>query len=235
MAILSRLYREAGTLTLPAGWTQIVETRDNGSNAIYLTVAWKRASSEGASYTFTLSTSTWRAGVILAFSGCATSGSPVDTYATDNTTLSVPRLASITTSVADTMRVGYFGDYDSGGLTAGTSGMTESSGNGAVESFYAAQASAGASGTISNFGGFVASGDWASVHLALLPAGGSSQINVSDTAAGSDALAQVAVTLGLADTGSGADARLAAWRRAWHARTRAAAPMCWRRCWRAWV
>ncbi|MCB0134251.1 MAG: hypothetical protein KDD75_03985, partial [Caldilineaceae bacterium] len=36
--------------------------------------------------------------------------------------------------------------------------------------------------------------------------GGASQINVSDTAAGSDALAQVAVTLGLADTGSGADA-----------------------------
>ena len=29
--------------------------------------------------------------------------------------------------------------------------------------------------------------------------------------------------------------RRAAWRRAWHARTRAAAPMCWRRCWRAWV
>jgi hypothetical protein len=169
-------YREAGTLTLPAGWTQVVETRDNGSDAIYLTVAWKRASSEGASYTFTLSTSTWRAGVILAFSGCATSGSPVDTYATDNTTLSVPRLASITTSVANTMRVGYFSDYNSGGLTAGTSGMTESSGNGAVESFYAAQASAGASGTISNFGGYVASGDWASVHLALKPdTGGSAQ------------------------------------------------------------
>ena len=152
-------YREAGTLTLPAGWTQVVATRDNGSDAIYLTVAWKRASSEGSSYTFTLSTSTWRAGVLLAFSGCVTSGSPVDTYATDATTLSAARLASITTSVANTMRVGVFGDYDSNGLTAGTSGMTESSGNGAVESFYAAQASAGASGTISNFGGFVASGD----------------------------------------------------------------------------
>lgn len=171
--MIMALYREAGTWTLPAGWTQVVETRDTGSDAIYLTVAWKRASSEGSSYSVTLSTTTWRMGSISSFSGGLASGDPIDTYATDATALDVARLASITTSVADTMLVGVFGDYNGSGVSAGTSGMTGVVGPATVSVLYVAKASAGSTGTVTGFSGGLNSSGWASVHLAIKPATGS--------------------------------------------------------------
>ena len=172
------LYREAGTWTLPTGWTAwLSDQRDFGNN-LYLTIAWKRASGEGSNYTFSLSTSTWRIAAMAAFSGCVTSGDPIDCTATgrgtnESMTSSGPIASSITNATANSMNVAVTANYNGTDPSAGSSGYTEGANIGGCEIWYAIQAASGASGN-KTFGGFSGSdtGLWATIHISLKEAGG---------------------------------------------------------------
>lgn len=163
------LYREAGTWTLPAGWTQIAD-QANWEGVMTLTMAWKRASSEGSSYTFNLSTTSWRIAAMGAFSGCLASGDPVDVYAANGATAfdEIPDASSITTTVANTMRVCGIGNFNGTDVAVGSSGFTQGAALGGTELFYAAQAGAGASG-VKTFA-TIEDDNWVTIHLALKPA-----------------------------------------------------------------
>lgn len=178
--LLVVLYREAGTWTLPAGWTQIAD-QANWNATLTLTMAWKRASSEGASYTFNLSATTWRIAAMAAFSGCLASGDPVDVYAANGAAEfdEIPDASSITTTVADTMRVCGVGNYTGADVGVGSSGFTQGAALGGTELFYATQAGAGASG-VKTFA-TIASDLWCTVHLALKPASGSLSATANQT------------------------------------------------------
>lgn len=67
-------------VTHPDGWSDAFETVDN-NGATYahrLYVYWKRASGEGADYTFTWTGNVWQEAIIVSYSGCITTGSPID-------------------------------------------------------------------------------------------------------------------------------------------------------------
>lgn len=166
------LYREAGAWTLPSGWVQWGSDQRDFNNNLYLTVAWKRAGgSEPANYTFNLSASTWRIAAMAAFSGCSTSGDPLDGGPTGRGTnegSGIPIASSITTTTANAMRVMLTGNYNGTDITAGTSGYTAGAAVGGCEIWYSLQAVAGASGDKA-FAGMSGSDTslWATFHLAL--------------------------------------------------------------------
>jgi len=145
--LLACTYREGGTWTLPSGWawvnTGTPEQVNNNANA-WIGLAWKRASSEGASYTFALSTSTWRVVTVAAWSGCETSGNPWDVYASSSANTTNVEAPSITTTVTNTMCVVATANYDGSDVTAGSSGYTQRAELGGDEFFEKATAATGA-------------------------------------------------------------------------------------------
>lgn len=166
--LIAVLYREGGAWTPPAGWTQVgADIADSGAN-MTLAAYYKRAASESGNYTFNLSSSVWRIAAMACYSGCITSGSPIDVSATKNDTLNPVLAATITTTNANEMCVVGMGNYDSTDITVGTSGYTQRDQLGGCEWWEILQASAGASGakTFSSN----TSAHWATIHLALLPA-----------------------------------------------------------------
>ena len=97
------------TASPPAGWTKIAE--QDGSTTSISTVAayWKRASSSASA-----TTETWSAFYsggevhyiwVGAYSGCVTSGSPVDAYGSSAIGYGSPWSVNVTTTTADTMIV----------------------------------------------------------------------------------------------------------------------------------
>jgi hypothetical protein len=97
------------TSSPPSGWTKIAE--QDGTNPSDSTVAayWKRASSGSTATTETWS-SFFPGGAyyyiwVGAYSGCVTSGSPVDAYGTATLGYSSSWSVNVTTNVADTMIV----------------------------------------------------------------------------------------------------------------------------------
>jgi hypothetical protein len=70
----------AGTWTAPSGWSLIRNDNDDGSVTLGMSCYWKRASSEGASYSWNIA---GVSGVVamLAYRGCTDSGSPIDVNA----------------------------------------------------------------------------------------------------------------------------------------------------------
>jgi len=139
------LYREGGTWTLPDGWTLI---RDEArGTTLWTTLAWKRASSEGASYTFNLSSSVWRTAAMAAFSGCLTSGDVID-VSTGTNGLGYPTAASVTTTADAHMEVAGFATYEGNNLSAGTgTALTQGPFKGGCEIWYAIKTTAGATGS----------------------------------------------------------------------------------------
>lgn len=162
-------------LSPPSGFTLI----QNGlaSSPFSVRVYWKRASSEGANYSITWTDNVWHAEVLLAFSGCVASGSPIDTSAAgtegSGSTLTYP---SVTTTVADAMLVLFGASYGGGeGAPAGFSaGAGDGGGSGA--GYYKLQAATGATGT---FGGAAHAAYPNLGHtLALIPAGGGGGLSI---------------------------------------------------------
>ena len=176
--LILALYHEDTTdpttgLSVPAGFTLIA----NGltGSPFSLRVYWKRAASEGASYSITWTNNVWHAEVLLAFSGCETSGSPIDavangTEATSGTTLTYP---SVTTTVADTMLVVLGAGY--GGQEGAPSGFSVGAGDGGGSGagYYKAQAASGATGT---FTGAVGAGYSLGHTVALKVPGGATTV-----------------------------------------------------------
>lgn len=145
--LFAMLYREGGTWTLPAGWTQIREVNDG---TIWTTTAWKRASSEGASYVFQLSASTWRTVAVAAYSGVRTSGNP---YETDNgqtgTNSSAMDAPTITTTSANDMVVWSGADFSGNAVTTGPAGYSAGPALGGCEIWHKIEASPVTTGTVS--------------------------------------------------------------------------------------
>ncbi len=118
-----------GTVTPPAGWTEYTGSPHN-TNATWfdnidLHLYWKRASSEGASWTWTHS-STGTFGMVAAFSGCTTSGDPNDVSATFNSTLTTSVTGTgVTTSTANTLGVMMWVPNNSVGTETPPAGWTE--------------------------------------------------------------------------------------------------------------
>lgn len=76
---------DTAAVTWPGGWNIIIEMTQNSA---YLGVAWRRASSEPASYTWNFS-SVWRDSLILSYQGAATAAqasNPLDPETTPSTT-----------------------------------------------------------------------------------------------------------------------------------------------------
>lgn len=171
--LIAVLYREiASGWTPPAGWTQLCDlTSADGGSSEYLTVYWKRAASEGASYVWSVA-STWVIGAMTAFSGCTLSGSPVDAGATNycsgDVAAHTPIGASITTTVANAMRFVAVINVSGNDVTVGTSGMTQGPQLNGTELWYSIQAAAGASGTMT-FGAVTDYSHWVTYHADLIP------------------------------------------------------------------
>ncbi len=105
--LIAVCYREAGSWTAPDGWALI---RDQAqSTTLWVSLYWKRASSEGASYLFQLNTTTWRSMAIAAFSGALTSGDAIETSNGTNNASGNPTLISISTTTDACMIAGGLG------------------------------------------------------------------------------------------------------------------------------
>lgn len=124
----------------PAGWTKIVE-KDGTNTSSHSTVAayWKRASSSAVATTETWSSFypngesyyIW----VGAYSGCATSGSPVDAYGTSAVNFASPWSVNVTTTVNDAMIVTICG------TTQSTVTQTWTDGTELIDTAYLGQAS----------------------------------------------------------------------------------------------
>lgn len=152
--------------TVPSGWS-LVRTNSN-AGAFRQDVWLKRASSEGASWTWAPTSSAWRGITVVAYSGQTGSGSTLyDVLGTaeiaDGDLL--PQAPSVTTTVNNETVLAIHSNYS--GLNSTESGFatTERTDNGIAIISEGTQATAGATGTTGYSTGTV---DHASFHLALL-------------------------------------------------------------------
>lgn len=150
--------------TLPSGWAWMIQGQGNSNGNEWGSLAWKRASSEGASYVFTIA-STWRTGMIASFSGAFTSGDPQDaTVASLGQADTSVDAASITTATANSMNIVGMSDYNENTTAVGSSGYTKAGQLAGISIFYAIQAAAGASGVKAFTVTGVSSGAWTTCH-----------------------------------------------------------------------
>ena len=167
----------APTPTAPAGWTQIGTassvTDIPGFNGTFR-VFWKRAAGEGASYTFTHASGSSQA-FIAAYSGCVTSGSPVDTFSVNSGTGSTAAATGITTAGTNEMLLWVEHNWDIAAVTP-PAGMTERF-EGLIYLADVRQTAAGATGNKSTSadGNTISSSPWVARLIALKPANGSAQ------------------------------------------------------------
>jgi hypothetical protein len=169
---IGRSGSDPGPSTPPAGFTAVTTATwvQGGSFYVNLGVYWKRAASESGSYTFTHSTYSTE-GVMLAYSGCLTSGSPIDSgISTQDGAGGTSTLSSITTTVANAMLLAVGQNWDANGSTP-PSGMTERFDH-LITVDDVIQASAGASGTKTINPNGTTSGNWQAWLFALKPAAG---------------------------------------------------------------
>lgn len=147
--VLIFLYYEGNgtTATTLLGFTSEKKSSfDSGGNYINVETFYKRAAGEGASWLFTLSGSVWRIASTPSYSGCITSGSPIDVSSGNTGNGGNMTALSLTTTVANTMLVAGGGNFNGVDIAAGSSGMTERAALGGNEAWDVAQAGAGASG-----------------------------------------------------------------------------------------
>jgi hypothetical protein len=157
--------------TPPAGWTQIgteqLSTQSDNGFFGKLWVYWKRASSEGANYSFLHVTTMSTQATIAAYSGCIPTGNPVNTFSQAGAATATAIATSVTTTVANTKLVYTGHNWDGTGLTA-PSGMTERF-DGITYLADEDRASAGATGTRTQT--LASVNPWQAYLIALLPPG----------------------------------------------------------------
>jgi len=169
---------DGGALTLgaPDGWTAIT----NNIGTTHTSRSWYKiaGASEPTSYTFTVSASESIVCGILRISG-HDSSNPIDVSGTATGTSNAPTSPDVTTTVADTLVLRYFGaddddmTQDSGYPSAHTGvyvrGSLESWGETSSGVAYTTQASAGATGTAAF--SITAAEEWSAVTIAIAPSG----------------------------------------------------------------
>jgi hypothetical protein len=162
----------APTPTPPSGFTQIGSGTDvtdpgnfNGKSYVW----WKRASSEGSDYTITHTGANTQA-VIAAYSGCTTSGSPVDALSSNTGAVSSAVATAVTTTVGNTHLLYLAHDWTGSGALTPPTGMGERF-DGLVYLADEAISSTGATGDRTQTNGNSAAGEqWAAWLVALKPA-----------------------------------------------------------------
>jgi len=204
------VYKEnTAAITWPSGFSEVGSiAASNSSFKLY--VAWKRAASESGTYTASWTGSAWRNYGLEAYSGCVTSGSPMDATPTTqaNGSSSSDTCPSITTATANAMLACGAANFDGSFATGYPSGMngriTQDGDLGIADLIIA---SPGATGT-KVFSLSVASQN-VGISLALTPAGSFNPTQtVTDTGAGADSASPQTQTT-IAESGSGSDAAVA--------------------------
>ena len=167
--LIADTYSEGGAtaFTLPAGWTWVAAAVQNSNANFWHRVAWKRASGEGASWTFTHSPSAWRTIVVSAWSGAVTSGDPQDSTAASNTAATTTVAgSSITNATANSMNILGAMSYNLDDLGPSATGYTDGGVFDVCNLFYAIQSASGASGT-KTLTASSTSGNWTTWHFSI--------------------------------------------------------------------
>ena len=164
-AIWVGLTGTAPTVTAPAGWTQIgiVATSTAAGFGARFYVYWKRASGEGASYTFTHA-SAFSLAVMAAYSGCVATGSPIEAFGQNTSTSSVTNAPSVTTQIANDLLLYVSHNWDTAAALTPPTGMTERQ-DGLL--YFADERIS--SGATSSRVQTVASNPWTAFSIALMP------------------------------------------------------------------
>lgn len=201
------MYHDDATMsTVPDGWTEIASVEQtNTSPHFWLRKYWKRASSEGASWTWVIGTSGWYAWECAAYTGGLASGDVLTGTPTTwagTATSSTPTLASITTGYDGAMLVAMLGNYDGAAWGVGSSPLTnERADANGICLDDGIQATAGASGAKT----WTQLGYWsAGIMCALRPALTGATLEVADSTHAHTAEAPVltqAHSLAVADSG----------------------------------
>jgi hypothetical protein len=107
--------QDAGALSIPSGWTSIYSGQTgSGSVHFFYNLAWIRRS--GAPALTWTTPNTYREVYVLAYSGCTTSGSPIDASQDGgSTTTTNPDCPSITTVTANAMVLAIAGQWSGSG------------------------------------------------------------------------------------------------------------------------
>lgn len=179
--VLVFLYVETTQAVTPAsGFTEAPNSpaEVTGSHAHDLRVYWKRATgSDSGSYGFTIAAGlAWRMGVAIRFSGCVTSGNPLDvtTSAVKTTTSDGTTPAVSLVSRGDERLWVWAGSFYNGDVTCTPpSGFTERAeiqGGVVIDVATKSQSVLGSSGSVSGtFGGNGATGAWMGALLPVNP------------------------------------------------------------------
>lgn len=158
-------------VTAPAGWTLICDLDHTVAN-FDMWVYWKRASSEGTTYSFTHA-SAFEEGSIASYSGCTTAGDPQDATASQNqNTGTVETATGVTTASDGAAVVGIFACSEGvTGQSGPPTGMSERFGVDGENLYWAdvIQTSAGASGDKTLATALLAGSRWGAVLVALKP------------------------------------------------------------------
>ena len=111
--LLISVYKEnRGAFTAPAGFTEIYQGNDSTGN-FRAGLWWKRAgASETNSYAVTWTRSTPACGTAVSYSGCKTTGSPINTSSQNTNTGATRTATGITTTADDCRVITWFHEYD---------------------------------------------------------------------------------------------------------------------------
>ena len=150
VAIVSN--RVGSDVSAPAGWTHLVSQKATAVNIHYTCVYWKRASSEGADYTFTWASSGLYRATVSAYSGAITTGSPFEDtdYTSNVNTTTTHTLPAMTSAGANRLAIGMISAMDDANssisftVPAGYTETQDSAGVIGHEGSYIAVAAAGA-------------------------------------------------------------------------------------------
>lgn len=164
----------APAVTAPAGFTALTGSptsrSDSGGFNGRLNLFWKRAASESGSYTFSHSSASSQ-GLLLAYSGCVTFGSPIDASSNNVGDGATATATGITTTAANDLLVWISHDWEGTGALNPPSGFSERL-DSLLYAADATQASAGASGNKTQTNANGVGGVWAAWLVALKPATG---------------------------------------------------------------
>lgn len=113
----------ANTVTPPAGFTELTPTPSTTRSIHTLHVFWKRATAaDSGTYTFTWSTSCYFEGLATRYTGCITTGTPIEEYtsASRSTAATVTPAVSLTSLSIDRLLVFGASNWASGSWTQPT-------------------------------------------------------------------------------------------------------------------
>jgi hypothetical protein len=171
-----------GTFTAPAGWTLLTgfPTAVDVSNFYgKMFVYWKRASSEGSSYTFTQNRDFYTQGEIITIQGAVASGDPIDVIGIATGLSQTSVVSSVTTSADNELVLYLSHDWEGNGALSPPAGFTEIL-DGLIYSASRQLSYASATGSVAQVNGNLGAGaPFAASLIAIEPAIASVSANIT--------------------------------------------------------